>query len=491
MPPGIVFSRELSAARSAYVAGFLLLLCAACTPVSAPSAPAARTTSARAPSLPARGAHADAGTASGADAARRVRADAGVAADAGTNAVRATQEAALPGSAKVSWVVVPLDHVECCELAWIPGGGVVALGDNEAVKSHDDMFLIRLDAGGRTVWQKRATGRFVRTLSVGAGRAYLTTLFNGNVHLDQLHLHGPTLDSIFVGAVDLSGTTKWGHVIGMPVRGDVNASAAARDGGLVVAFHGVRPPASGLFTFKPAGGTDALVGKWSSQGKFLWVDSFNWAGDDEVSAVVSAAHNRVVVAGTRCKSPRTSATGATGRCRGWIAQIDPNGKTEWERDLGTPTARLKIYGVRRLPGGRLAVRGWFSGHQKLGGTVLDARKGGSYLAVLDSTAQHVVWARQEPEIACMAVDGAGRILLGSSDGIRVARRAGAEPSLIHFGKDVYEIQSCVAGGTHHLYVGGYADSHAKLGSTSLPRARTIRFRSVPADDRGFVAKLDY
>lgn len=418
-------------------------------------------------------------------------------ADAAVDAPVAVADAApvadadvAPRPAKVSWIVVPVDHTDCCAMALLPDGGVLALGENEyGTSSSDDMFLSRLDSAGHTVWHKRAMGRYIRTLSVAAGHAFVTTEFSGRVHLGRVRVRGPGGIDVFVGKLDLSGSARWGRVFSTWDYDRVHAAAPTPDGGVVVALGAFVSPRSGPFVFKPAGGEDALVAKWNGAGKFLWLKSFHWHGNDTAASIVTGARGSLFVAGTRWRSPSTGAySTANGPCHGWVARLAPDGKTRWLRDLGSAWGHLEIELMARAPGDRLVVAGSLYGTAKVGGTTFHARRVRPYVAVLDS-AGNVLWARAEPVASCVTVDAAGRILLGGTKGIVVARRSGSQPWLLHFPKDMYDVQSCVADGAHYLYVSGDAAPHAAFGGARVPAPRRIRFGFLPRFANGFVAKL--
>jgi hypothetical protein len=187
-----------------------------------------------------------------------------------------------------------------------PGPGSYVLGGNGV----EDIFVLKLDAGGSFVWARRTTGGGVDAHTAittdTAGAVYVGGSFADTVDFDP----GPglamraaagtgTFDA-FMLKLDAAGAFQWVACYGGSGDQTANAIAADKDGHIFLtgSFKGMTDfdPGQPTFLLTPLD-ADAFVLRMSSDGYLTWVNSVMGAGDAVGIALAVDGSGNVVSTG--------------------------------------------------------------------------------------------------------------------------------------------------------------------------------------------------
>src|SRR4051812_7835828 len=313
-----------------------------------------------------------------------------------------------------------------------------------------------------------------------------------------------------LGLVALAGTAgaqtlQWSDQFGTP-KGDAAISVATGVGGVyVVGRTGADlPGASG------AGGSDAFVRKYATDGTVLWTRQFGTADRDGASAVVTDSSG-VYVAG----STSGEFTGQTtnGLRDGFVRKYSPTGTLDWTQQFGTTNSDA-VHGISVTSDGVFVVGdtyGVFDGQSQKG--LLDA------YVVAFAASGAPKWTRQfgttsSDDGSAIAGDGSGVYVSGETKGafpgrtnngggdayVRKISPAGATAWTRQFGTAGTDTGSGVAvsgssvfvtgstSGTflHQESVGG-GDSYVRRYSTGGSTGWTYQFGTNARDDASAIA----
>lgn len=197
-------------------------------------------------------------------------------------------------------------------VAMTSDGGYVIAGTTESKgKGRRDVWAIKLDGNGETLWENTLGGRRDDTLAGG----FLVTSDGGFIGAGWTSSRGKGRRDLWVFKLDAAGKPVWDRTYG----GKGNDAAAAirqtADDGFVVA---------GYTESKGAGKRDIWVLKLDASGKQIWDRTFGSAGRDDTADIVVTADNGFLVAGL------TSGGDPDGQ-KTWLLRLDPQGEQIWDR----------------------------------------------------------------------------------------------------------------------------------------------------------------
>jgi hypothetical protein len=364
-------------------------------------------------------------------------------------------------------------------------GSVVVTGHNDlGIYSKDDMLIARLDADGNTVWALPAMGRLVRAIDTSDTHALLVHEVTGRVKIGTVEANARHSDGVFVSKVSLDGEPEWVTSFGTHDFDRAYDVAAAPDGGAFVASGAFVAGKVGNTAFTNAGGEDALVSRWSPDGRLVWLRTFDWKGQDSTVALVPRTGGGVTVLGTRCEKP----AGGIDYCRIWAAALSPEGTTLWEREHGSRGGQTTLAGVAANRNGLLVIEGVVRGSAtELGKVSLDPSNAPYFVAELSDDG-NIGWVAARSSLSQIAVDDDGNVF-GCSGGVFLLEQD-TDSWLVRWEGEVY-LGGCVAGPDRTLFVTGTAYQGAALGDVPIGPPRKRRFRNVPDVGHAFAAKLTY
>lgn len=306
--------------------------------------------------------------------------------------------------------------------------GTAQFGTNTLVSAGlDDVFVVRLDANGNTIWAKGIGGTGFDVAKD------ITTASNGDI----------LVTGSFEGVVDFGGTSltnvnamSYGDIFVARFTGDGNLVWVRRDGDAFVTDIGncVAVDAAqnvylaGASTLSSFGGTTfanhgrILLAKYDSLGNRVWARKAGGgvAGvQDAGESVAVDSSGNVLLAGAFHGGAFTNDTvvlNSRGFADGFLSKYDANGALQWTRQIGGPRADIAS-GVATV-GGNAVVVGEFSATNVVGGISL-ASAGGvlpdGFVINYDASGD-VVWARRlggnrVDGVRDVATDAAGSVYI--------------------------------------------------------------------------------
>lgn len=171
---------------------------------------------------------------------------------------------------------------------------------NTSPTSYTDLFVLKLDAAGQTVWARRLG--MASTADTGRGIALDA---DGNVLVagQAKDVTGVTAGRVYVAKLSPTGTLVWERRFGSRDNGagfadTANAVATDAAGNVLLAGHFGSPLATfGATTLTNAGMNDLFLLKLDANGEVQWVRPAGAAGDDRALAVAVGADGVIHLAG--------------------------------------------------------------------------------------------------------------------------------------------------------------------------------------------------
>ncbi len=226
----------------------------------------------------------------------------------------------------------------CCDT--IPGGGYIVGGASEATDGTDEVYLMRFDANGDTLWTRvfgdPALNRF------WIGQQVKRTLDGG---------------FIIVGSTDQQNTT-WGFAIRTDANGDemwtsIYPWAGANSGGFISC---AIDPGGDLFM----GGTrnfsntdnDHWLQRTDPNGNLLWRTSWGGPSDEGATQIVLLNDGHILNVSGRGYEPNGEAI------RPYLAKLDPSdGSIVWEQEYGPIAYSTTLFAGKETSTGDLIACG--------------------------------------------------------------------------------------------------------------------------------------
>jgi hypothetical protein len=186
-----------------------------------------------------------------------------------------------------------------------------------------DAWVAKLDKEGTKLWQKTIGGS-----SYDAANFITTTLEGGFV------MAGFSDGDAMVVKLDGEGNIIWQKLLG-GYGGDVAHSVAAtRDGGYVIACE------TGSFSGDVTGnlgGTDGWVVKLDKDGNILWQKALGGSDFDTFYSIAESPDGGYIAAGDT-RSDDGDVSGYHGVNDGWVVKLDKDGNKLWQKTMGGSNA---------------------------------------------------------------------------------------------------------------------------------------------------------
>jgi len=199
-----------------------------------------------------------------------------------------------------------------------------------------DVYLIRTDAHGDTLWTTTFGGAWDE-----GGYSLRQTADGGYIITGYAHSFGAGYWDVYLVRTDTNGGTLWTRTYG-GTDNDVGTSAQpTTDGGYIIAGHAQ--------SFG-AGYWDIYLIKTDASGDTLWTRTFGGASGDCANSVQQTADGGYIIAG------HTQSFGA-GNWDVWLIKTDAYGDTLWTRTLGD-TSDDGGRSVRQTADGGYIATGW-------------------------------------------------------------------------------------------------------------------------------------
>jgi len=206
-----------------------------------------------------------------------------------------------------------------------PDGGCVVAGHSASFLGATSPWLLRLDAAGGIVWQKRYSLGEVWGMEASSDGGFVVFVNKGNA-------------DIWLFKVDADGDALWGVDLELAAGHEyLHGALPTSDGGLLLfGKHGVSPP-----------NYDAWVVKLKADGTIAWQFAYGDGGWEEAVGAVEEPAGGYVVAASRFDGAQWD---------GWLLRLDAAGGIASQATYGGPNVD-QFEHLRRAPDGGLLCQG--------------------------------------------------------------------------------------------------------------------------------------
>jgi hypothetical protein len=317
-------------------------------------------------------------------------------------ALTATVAATGTASTAVTWtssdpVVATIDSSGAVTGLTAGTTTITATSNHDTTKS--DAITLTVDSPDTLEWTRqfgtsqpdRATG--------------ITTAANGHVYatgytygaLEGSHLGNA---DAFIRSYDVSGNLRWTRQFGTLSRDEANAIASDADGNVYVTGF-----TEGALEGAPAGGGDAFIRSYDSDGDLRWTKQFGTSDNDFAYGITTDADGNVYAAGY---TGGVLEDGYLGSGNAFLRSYDSGGDLRWTRQFGT-SGNEEAQGIATDAAGNVYTSGYTTG--SLEGD--NSGFGDAFLRSYDSDGT-LRWTRQfgtpgNDFARGIATDGAGNV----------------------------------------------------------------------------------
>ncbi|MEO7329076.1 MAG: hypothetical protein ABI193_10885, partial [Minicystis sp.] len=305
-------------------------------------------------------------------------------------------------------------------------GGVVNFGNGPLTSAgNEDMFLVKFNPGGQSIWSKRfgsAQREWGSSLAVdGNGDVVVTGLFDSSVNFGGGTLTAAGGYDIFLAKFDSSGAYIWAKIFGDS--GLQRASGVAVDGAGNVFVEGTNWDTvnfgSGPLTSTGPNGALTLA-KFDPGGAPLWSHIFQNTGNAYApvcSGVAVDGQGSAVIAGAFYGSIDFGAGSlvSAGKLDAFVVKLDPGGNLTWVKRFGDGLYQ-EVSHAAVDPNGNIFLTGNFNGSLNFGsGSMVSVGLGDIFLAKLDPSGNGL-WSKRFGDITSKNAGFSGQVVTADAAG---------------------------------------------------------------------------
>ncbi len=214
------------------------------------------------------------------------------------------------------------------------GGYILAGYTDEFGAGLFDMYVIKIDSLGDTLWTRTYGGREFEN-----AQAIQETTDDGFIIVGQTNSYGVGLDDFFLVKIDSGGDTLWTRVFGTSYDDRAYAVQQTIDGGYIIA---------GSTRTSTSSNSDILVLKTDSLGNYIWSSIYGGNASENVNSVFQISNDEFIIGGN------TYSYGL-GYSEFYLLMIDSYGDTLWTRTYGTEYYEEAFSTQPTLDGGYIMV----------------------------------------------------------------------------------------------------------------------------------------
>lgn len=227
------------------------------------------------------------------------------------------------------------DQANC--MAATPDGGFVVAGTNDPMGSSQDVFVIKFNSNGNTVWQKTFGGSYddvTNAVSVAADGSILLAVSTESDNTGDVPANHGSHDSWIIKLTS-NGDKVWSKMFGGDEEEDPASIQSTSDGGCIIAGY-TASSQNGDVTGKNHGAEDMWVLKLNAGGDISWNSLFGGSNLDGTlgkTAIATTADGGYVIVGTSASSDGDVGTNQ-GDYDCWVIKLNSTGSKVRSKTFG-------------------------------------------------------------------------------------------------------------------------------------------------------------
>ena len=195
-------------------------------------------------------------------------------------------------------------------------GGFVFTGFSNSINGKGDVYLVRTDSNGDTLWTKVYGG-----LGIDGGNSVWETKDHGFIIAGETYSYGHGTINAYLIRTDKKGDTLWTRVFGGNGIEQANSVQETDDGGFIF---------TGRTNSFGAGDYDVYLIRTNNKGRKLWMQTFGGTGSEEGRSIQQTNDGGFIITGY------TESYGMGG-ADVFLVRADENGNQLWTRTYGGAT----------------------------------------------------------------------------------------------------------------------------------------------------------
>ncbi|UCD18554.1 MAG: hypothetical protein JSV44_06515 [Candidatus Zixiibacteriota bacterium] len=204
-------------------------------------------------------------------------------------------------------------------VAATPDGGYVIAGATSSLGAgQSDVYLVRLDRNGDSLWARTYGGALT-----DEAWAVAVTADSGFIIAGSTYSFGAGDKDVYVIRTDSDGDTLWTRAFGGVVEDYARSVVTVADGGFVVV--------GSTYSFG-SGDKDMYAIKLNASGDSIWAETYGKVAYERAFGIAPTLDRGFVICGS------THSTGVTGG-ETYLVKIDADGNQQWEKTYGGQWAR--------------------------------------------------------------------------------------------------------------------------------------------------------